>query len=208
MNREEHGKARAGKITGTLAHTVMYGGPKAWANAITNLWADDGSKYAEATTGARAYGLDHEAVGASLFWEHHPEFDIWDGGFHNYQGDIKEFRGMLGVSPDRLLAQNGKIVAGLEIKSPTGPQHIPYHAPTGTDETSNPHYPQIQHGMLVMDLPIWWQVVHYKRTYINFIVHRNEDWLAKYTKRLHAFIAQYEGSKPQPRRRLRITDDE
>lgn len=209
MDRSEHGKARAGKITGTLAHTIMYGSADAWETAIKSLWADDGTQFAEATGGARKYGIDHEAIGAAKFWEAHPEFDIQHEPWIEYSGRDRQLVGLVGVSPDRLLYVDGHRAAGLEIKSPTDAVNVAFHLPRNTlDPRSNPHFPQCQHGMLCTGLRRWYQVVHYKDQYFEIVVDFDDDWQARYYSRLREFIAQYNGAKPKPRRKLRIIDDE
>lgn len=209
MDREEHGKARAGKITGTLADTVMYGSAKAWETAITQLWADDGKAFAEATTGARAYGIDHESIGASLFWEQHLEYDIRHEPWVDYHGKEKRFVGLVGVSPDRMLYVDGIRRAGLEIKSPTEERTIVTHLPRNPlDPRSNPHFSQMQHGMLCTGLRRWYLVVHYKGQYFEVPVEYDVEWQLRYQDRLIEFIEQYHGAKPKPRRKLRISDDE
>lgn len=209
MDRTEHGKARAGKITGTLAHTIMYGSAEAWETAIKDLWADDGAAFAEATSGARRHGLDYEAVGAALFWEAHPEFDIRHEPWCEYRGGERDFVGLVGVSPDRVLYVGGKRAAGLEIKSPTEERTIVTHIPRNLDDPrSNPHFSQIQHGMLCTGLRLWYLVVHFKGQYFEFPVDYDVEWQLRYQDRLREFIRQYHGGKPKARRKLRIIDDE
>lgn len=206
MDRAEHGKARAGKITGTLAHTVMYGGQQAWDTAINNLWADDGSAFAEATYGARAHGHEFEAVGAAKFWMEHPEFDIRHEPYFDYRGPLMEFRGVVGVSPDRTLYLNGLLSSGLEVKSPTDEETIASHLFNPDNPRSNPHFAQVQHGMLVCHVDHWYQVVHYQEQYFESMVQFDGPWMSRYADRLREFIRQYHGAAPKPKRKLRITD--
>lgn len=209
MDREEHGKARAGKITGTCAHTIMYGSQSAWDTLINQLWADDGTQFAEAVGGARGHGHDWESVGAAKFWDRHPEYDHEDPKYADYSGPIREFRGMLGYSPDRILKLDGLRIAGLEIKSPTCAENVAYHiiAP-GADPRGNVHFSQCQHSLLASGLNHWYQVVHFEEQYFEYRHDIDGPWRERYIAKLHEFIRQYNGAKPKPRRRLRITDDE
>lgn len=212
MDRVEHGKARAGKITGTLAHTIMYGGADAWATAIKNLWADTGEMFAN-TGGiaACAHGHLYEGVGAAKFWERHPEYIMENQPYWDYRGPLKQLRGFVGTSPDRVLIHEDRhiIEAGLEVKSPTEEKKIVEHLPKNpADVRSNPHFAQCQHGMLVLGVSHWYQVVHFEEQY--FEIHMTSDtaWQARYLLRLCDFIRQYEGGKPTPKRKLRVTDDD
>jgi hypothetical protein len=211
MDREEHGKLRAGKITGTLAHTIMYGGADAWATAIKNLWADTGETFAR-TGGieACAHGIEYEGVGAAKFWERHPEYEMEHEPYYNYTGALMELRGYVGTSPDRVLYDDkGYRRAGLEVKSPTEENKIIQHLPKNpADMRSNPHFAQCQHGMLVLDVPRWYQVVHFEDQYFELIMDVDTLWLSRYLPRLRDFIRQYEGGNPAPRRKLRVTDDD
>lgn len=207
MDREEHGKARAGKITGTCAHTIMYGSQSAWDTLINQLWADDGTQFAQASTGARAHGHAWESVGAAKFWDRHPEYDHEDPKYLDYTGNTREFRGLLGFSPDRILMLDGLRVAGLEIKSPTCAENIASHIVVG-DPRGSQHFAQCQHSLLASGLHHWYQVVHFEEQYFEYRHDIDRAWRERYVTKLHEFIRQYHGAKPKPRRKLRITDDE
>lgn len=205
MDREEHGKARAGKITGTLAHTVMYGGADAWATAINNLWADTGEAFAASVGGARGHGIEFESVGASKFWVQHPEYDVRHEPYVDYRGASTIFRGLVGVSPDRVLYMDGLRHAGLEVKSPTEVDHISDHLVVG-DPRGSKHFCQCQHGMMVLGVPQWFLVVHFEEQYFEYRYEYDSNWQDRYQSRLAEFILQFNGAKPKERRKLRITD--
>jgi len=205
MDKLEHGKARAGKITGTMAHTVMYSGQKAWDTLIKQLWTDDGTEFAEAVYGARAHGHVYEPVGAAKFWDRHPEYDHEDPKYDDYSGPIREFRGRLGYSPDRILKIDGLRVAGLEVKSPTTEDKIADHIVAG-DPRGNKHFSQCQHCLLSSGLNHWYQVVHFEDQYFEYRYDIDRVWRERYITRLREFISQLDGAAPKPKRKLRITD--
>ena len=208
MDRSEHGKARAGKITGTCAHTIMYGGQKAWDTLIKNLWADDGTQFAKSVGGARGHGHEWEGVGAAKFWDRHPEYDHEDPKYLDYQGSVREFRGVLGFSPDRILTLDGLRIAGLEIKSPTDAAHLAEHIMVaGDDPRGNKHFAQCQHSLLASGLNHWYQVVHFEDQYFEYRHDIDRIWRDRYLVKLHEFIEQLDGAAPKPRRKLRITDE-
>lgn len=208
MDRSEHGQARAGKVTGTMAHTVMYGSADVWVTAIKNLWADDGTAFAESTFGARQYGIDHEKIGAAMFWMEHPELEVREEPWIEYQGRDPRFVGLVGTSPDRMLYLDGIRHSGLEIKSPTEENTIVCHLGNPDDPRSNPHFSQIQHSMLATGLRHWFLVVHHKGQYFETRFEFDASWQQRYQERLVEFIDQYNGAKPKARRKLKITDED
>lgn len=200
MNTPEHGQQRAGKIGASMAGIIDHGGKRAWDTLAKNLWADEtGEAFAKATTGPRQYGHEHEAEGAAKFWHLHPETEIvGDVGWLPYIGEEKGLVGYIGASPDRMIARDGIIVAGLEVKSPVTAEGMAQH-------TAKQHEAQCRHAMLVTGLPVWWLVAHHGELYEETMFTRNRDWEAAYIVKLHAFLRQLNLGHVV-RRRMRPSD--
>jgi hypothetical protein len=198
MTPEEHGKLRAGKVTASVAHIIDTGGMKAWQTLAKKLWSDDGTDFAKNKGGARQYGHEHEAEGAAKFWEKHPEYEIIQQPWFDYTGDITEFRGFVGASPDRIILLDGKPVGGLEIKSPTKLSNMAFHTPIQ-------HYPQCAHGMLVTGLTEWVLFAHHGDTIREYKLRRDPSWEMIYVGKLRKFL-QFLNEGRKTRRRTSIDD--
>jgi hypothetical protein len=227
MDKLEHGKARAGLITGSIAHIIMHGRHKAWSTLKDQLWADDGSAFAAEVKGARAYGHEHEREGIDKFWDRHVEFDDVPGqAFIHYQGEHERFVGRLAVSVDSPIMLDGRVTAGLEIKSPmdkpTGKvdhrtrdqrliiikDKIENHiTKPGYGPQHNPHYCQIQHGLFTTKWPSWYLVVHHGDYYWEQMFIPDRAWQTSYHERLHKFLDFYEEGRALGKvRKMRVGD--
>jgi hypothetical protein len=117
--------------------------------------------------------------------------------------------GLLGCSPDRLvLNDSGEIVAGLEIKSSSPAVHMGHMVKRAID---GDHYPQVQAGMLICELPDWY-VMSYCPSYPSVIIKcpRDEgyiglmdqalrDFWTKTTRARALIIQEYgEPARPEP----------
>lgn len=195
-----HGEQRLGLLTSSKAKIIMHGSQRAWDSLRKELWAGEAADFDDkTTTGARAYGHEHEAEGAAKFWERHPEYELRKGGFHLWHQPGHPLHGWLGSSPDRLLLNALMEPRGLEIKSPTTEHNLGHHL-------LDKHLDQCQHGLLVTGLPLWWLVVHHGDKYQEWRITPNPAWQAEYLKRALAFHRFcYEGV-PVKRRRLSATD--
>lgn len=210
MNRVDHGKARAGLITGTCAYTIMHGTQKSWRTLSDNLWADDGSQFAVTVrSGPRAYGHAQEVTARGLLWEEFPYHDIEPCGFvpcHRGDPRLRSISRYLGVSPDGALytSQNMPMMVKrtldhyAEIKSPTSPeQYESYKRYVDLDEVPPAHEDQVQHGILVSGVKEWIFATHYQGMRCWCRVQEDDEWQARYLPRLCAFIRFYtEGKKP------------
>lgn len=211
--REEHGKARAGKVTASVAHTIMRGSFDAWKSLKALLWADDGSDFATAVGGARGHGLKFESVGLGLFWERHPDYLIEKGRFmpfkaKGYRAD-HPYRRLLGFSPDALATAllTGKRLAGVEVKSPASEERFnalkeEAGIPKGERFSSMKHKPvipkefrdQVLFSLWASGLEAWWLVVHYEGEYFECYVRRDSDlawWVPRFRPKMDAFIKFY-----------------
>lgn len=204
-NTLEHGQARAGLVTASVAHIVMHGSMKAWETLRLQLWADDGSQFAKEATGARRHGHEMEAVTAGAFWDRHPEFEIEPVGFLPYAGRNGSFIGRVGCSPDRIIRLNGRKHAGLECKSPTTDDNFQIHQVDPERFRSSKHYDQIQHSMFSTGLTRWWLAIHAgiggDGLYTDFEFRQDKAWVSRYTARLLSFLEFMEGESVTMRRK-------
>lgn len=206
LSKEEHGAIRAGKVTGSVADIIDSGSNKACDTLIKSLWAGDDGSFAKESTGARAFGHANEGAGVAKFWDRHPEFEPTGDNWFDYDGIIPELVGYVGVSPDDMLKVSGVLRSGLEIKSPTDPEHMRYHVtPPGHSPRWNPHYAQCQHGMLVTGVREWWQVTHFGELYVEQLIQWDDAWMSQYIKKLKHFIGMMNFGKGA-RRKLRMGD--
>lgn len=201
-----HGEQRLGLLTSSRARVIMHGNQRAWETLRRELWAGTAEDFDNKTsTGARAYGHEHEAEGAAKFWERHPEYELREGGFHEYRID-GPLKGWLGSSPDRCLTPSCELAAmqqdvrhGLEVKSPTSADRVQGH-------DLRKHYDQCQHGMLCTGWSKWWLVVHHGEIYHEWPIEPDLAWQAEYLRKAAIFHAYcYEGRQVK-RRRLSATD--
>jgi hypothetical protein len=208
LTREEQGKLRAGKITGSVAHTIMHGCMKSWETLKAKLWADDGSGFVQYHGKAAEYGHAHEQEGIDKFWERHPEFDELPGqAWIEYKGMDRRLMGMVGVSIDSPIMEDKHTVAGLEIKSPTSERTFCTHiTPPGFGPEANPHYCQIQHGLFTTNWGSWYLVVHLADHYFEQRFDADLEWQFRYTNRLHKFLDFYDDGKPLKVRKLKVSD--
>lgn len=197
LTREEHGKVRAGRISGSVAQRIMTSSRQAW-NTIARDLRDPRPFYSVDDTPNMppplAWGQSHESAAAGQFWFKHPEYDVLDPRFiywHN-PSDLVRLR-HLGFSPDRLLSRAGfdTPIAGLEIKCPyDGEEHV---ATIRSRSLPEKYKWQIYHGMYVSDLPCWWFVSFDPRVqdeswrYHELLVEPNERDM----KRLHDTITEF-----------------
>lgn len=128
MDRSEHGKAREGRLTSSLAVRLMAGYPnparplKSWNTLLRDIrnprpFFDLGPN----TPAPLAWGTTHEPRAAAVFWDRHPEFDVHDPRFVRYHDpDHPLLYPYAGDSPDRMisLAGSAEWIAPLELKCP------------------------------------------------------------------------------------------
>lgn len=158
LTREAHGKAREGRLTGSLVQRLMVGGPKVW-NSIAHemrhpkpfFGLDDAPGMPEPLR----WGQEHEPQAAAQFWDRHPEYEMEDPRFLTYEvGDSPLFAQYLAYSPDRMLTRGGARFAGLETKCPfDGEVHV---ATVKAGIVPVWALWQCYHGMLVAGLSHWW----------------------------------------------------
>lgn len=200
IDRHQHGIDRAGKVGASVAHIIDTGRTKGWMGLAKRLWADTGEEFAAETGGARQYGHEHEDEGAAKFWERHPELTLEKVGWMPYDGLVPEFIGTVGCSPDRLIHDAaGKLVGGLEIKSPTREDTVDAHS-------AAVHRAQCGHSMMVLNMDSWYLVVHHGDVYRETLIKRDYVWEARYIMRLRAFIQLMQYGHFQPRKKLSIKD--
>lgn len=214
MGRLEHGQARAGLITASVARVVMSGGEGAWDSLVAALWADDGSDFAKASTGARGFGHEQEKVAAGKFWERHPELELDTPEFVMFKRKgfktSHPYRLLLGVSPDMglILPSASHVVpprriGGGEIKSPTTEgTYNAYVAHMVRGKLPPEHEDQVRYSIFVTGWPGWYFVTHFgPKLYKEMYVLPDADqfaWEARFRPRLDAFIKLYlEGHKPE-----------
>jgi len=208
MDRKEHGTARSGLITASIASVIMKGGEGAWDTLIRNLWSDDGSDFTVASGGARAFGLEHECVGRSLFWERHAKLEIDDPKFVHFSRKgfrtNHPYRRLLACSPDLgVLNPDGSRWGGGEIKSPTSIEvYTGYTVYTSRDTVPPEHVDQVFFSMWVTGWENWVFATHFNERYAETITTnqspRFQAWVKSFRPKLDAFIAAYlEGKKPE-----------
>lgn len=131
MDRHEHAARRSGRVTASIAREVIRrtGTPEAnrktWERIARTLWLADGSEFTVETTGARAHGHRVEPITIAHLWERHPEMEVEAAPFIegekidlSHVPELVPYAHFLGCSPDGLGLQDGRIIAGIEAKSP------------------------------------------------------------------------------------------
>lgn len=174
-----HGEKRLGLLTSSTAGIIVHGSEKAWRTLSKKLWLETAADFDH---GMRVASLDfghaHEAQGAALFWELHPDVRrMTEDAFFSRTIDGVP----LGSSPDRvLIGENESPFAGLEVKSAMTLDALDNH-------TLRQHYDQCQHGMLVSGLPRWYLGVHCQGQITIDEVGPDLKWQLDYLKRAAAF---------------------
>jgi hypothetical protein len=210
VNREDHGKARAGKLTGSLVQRLMTGGYRAW-NSIAREMREPRPFYGVEDSpnmpAALAWGQNNEDTAIALFWERHPEYDVENPRFVAYTGDGAQlWRDYLAVSPDRVLAVDGKPVSGVEIKCPfNGEIHVKTVRAGVVPDTC---IWQVYHEMLVLEVDHWWFTSFDPRAtdpewqYFELEVRRNADRMDRMTATINRFLETFvTGEKFEPETR-------
>lgn len=207
MSKMEHGAQRAGLITASIARTIMSGSPSSWDSLIERLWADDGSQFAQASQGARAFGHENEDVGRGLFWERNPHLEVDEPGFQPFSrpgfGKGHPYRSMLGYSPDSgvIETKTGERIGGLEIKSPTteGTWRA-YAAHCSRLEVPPEHKDQVYFSLWAGNWRRWYFVAHFKpedgehlycQTVVGQDAMKQSGWVQRFRPKLDAFIDLY-----------------
>lgn len=198
MNREEHGKAREGRLTGSLVQRLMVGSWKVWNSVAKEMRNPRPFFHADDTPNMPAplkWGQQNESEAAANFWERHPEFEIADPKFVPYTGDRPLFREYVGVSPDRVLLRDGAIVSGLEIKCPwDGEVHV---ATVKAGVVPASCRWQVYHEMLVTGVSEWWFLSYDPRAadpdwrYFELRVTADADAMAQLERTLAEFLEGY-----------------
>jgi hypothetical protein len=106
---------------------------------------------------------------------------------------------VIGCSPDGLVYQNGRPVAGLEIKCPLSKHHARWLVDGVVPDT---HRPQVHGGMAVTGLR-WWYFMSYCPGLAPFIVRVEADaYTAKLTDALDRFLVYYAARRAEVLPRL------
>lgn len=162
ITREEHGALRAGRITGSIAQRIMTSSRTAW-NTIARDLRNPRPFYSVEDTPHMppplAWGQTYERQAAALFWDHHPEYDLWDPKFLYWHDPSDRVRVRhFGYSPDRLISPAGFDTpsGGLETKCPYD-QQVHMEVVRGRCVPVWAKW-QVYWGMTVSDLPDWWFV--------------------------------------------------
>ena len=214
MNSIEHGKERAGRITASVASIIMSGSPAAWATLRDKLWADDGSEFAAASTGARAHGHEWEETGVALWWSDHPGREVNKVGLVRMKRGPLMYRRLLGASPDREIIDVTGIPVrwgGMEVKSPTTREkHEEYAERLSRKALPAEHRDQVMFSLFVTQWPRWVFLSHFGGGYSALTVDRSEvkssGWLALFQPRLDAFIEFYLKDREPKVNRHRTSD--
>jgi hypothetical protein len=197
MNRDEHGKAREGRLTGSLVQRIMTGGPKAWNTVARDMRNPKPFFQVEDTPNMPAplaWGQRNEDEAIANFWERHPEYEIGDPRFmaYGHADGPQLFRDYLAVSPDRILLRDNKLVSGLEIKCPWDPLvHVATIKAAVLPETCRW---QVYHEMLVTGTREWWFVSYDPRAtdpdwrYFDLRITAQESQMDRLTETLSRFL--------------------
>lgn len=157
MTREEHGRAREGRLTGSMAKRLMSGDYRTWNRLLQEIRSPRPFYDRDQGPPAIQWGHRYEPMAAALFWEAHPELNMHDPVFVPYHDPEDPLSRYVGVSPDRMISELGsgeQWVAGYEGKAPYSQER---HWWTITNDVIPPeHYPQCCFGMLVAGLRRWW----------------------------------------------------
>lgn len=218
-NSNEHAQERVARVTASVARTIMSGSQSAWETLARKLWTDDGSDFTAASTGARAFGQEHEKFAAAKFWTRHPDLEQAPVKFikfkrAGYKADHPYVR-LVGCSPDMCLLwthlEKPQIAGGGEIKSPTTEGTFrAYVADMIRGHLPPEHVDQVRFSLWVTGWPTWWFVTHFGEdsddTYRELIVPRaslaQQEWEARFRPRLDAFLKFYIEGEPPKRDKL------
>lgn len=174
MDRTEHGQARSGRLTGSMAHDLMHGSWRAWNTLLENIRNPRpfyGLEDAPNMPAPLAWGQTHEREAAGKFWELHPELEVHDPRFLRYHDKDHHLRyERLGVSPDRMLSPAGQdgYTEGLEIKCPY--QQAIFYEYANANYVPQIYKAQCYFGMLVSGLTTWRFFAYDPRTKENYEV--------------------------------------
>lgn len=159
MTPEEHGKIRAGCITGTRISTIVNGGYRAWNRLALEMREAKPvilGQVGPTTPAPLRHGIIFEKMAAAKFWENHPELEMSDPKWLAWFDSENEiYKKHCGVSVDRMLTKDG-VTVPLEIKCPYDPDiHQAYRQartiPLG-------YRPQVAWEIVVSDAPGAWFV--------------------------------------------------
>lgn len=162
ITRDQQAALRAGRISGSVAQRIMTSSRSTW-NRIAEELRNPRPFYSVEDTpnmpAPLAWGQIHEKQAAGMFWDRHPEYDIWDPKFIYWHdpSDLVRVR-HFGYSPDRLLSRAGfdTPCAGLETKCPYDEQvHIEIIRHRQVPEWAKW---QVYHGLNVSGFDHWWFV--------------------------------------------------
>jgi hypothetical protein len=107
-------------------------------------------------------------------------------------GFITRDDGVWGCSPDGLVLQNGKVVAGLELKCPDGPEQL---ARLDCGKLPADYLQQVHCSMAVTGLPHWY-FLSYCEFYEPLILRIDRDgYTAKVEDAMNRFQAYYEAER-------------
>lgn len=162
MNRDEHGKARVGRITGSRIKDILNGDAATLERMRRVIQEDKFYDVGPNTPAPLAWGKEHEKKVQAMFDMRHPELELGDPEKYKFlpYWDLEHplFAPHLGVSPDRVLVDSALplplVIGGLETKAPyVAEKHQAYrHAGVCPPE----YVPQCQFSMFVTNTPWWW----------------------------------------------------
>lgn len=202
MNRDEHGQARVGRITGSRVRDILYGG----ANVLERLRRDiQENKFYDVgpnTPLPLKWGKSYERQAQALFWEKHPELEVEDRAFVPYWDQSHALFGKgLGVSPDKIIVDDaGNIIGGLETKSPYVAGIHQGYIKAGV--CPKEYIPQVQLSIFNCNTPDWWFASfdpretsdHYR--YFEVLVKRDDAMQELIQKRCTYFLERYISGEP------------
>ena len=125
-------------------------------------------------------GIDQEPEARDMFREL-TGYTVKEVGFITWR------KGAIGCSPDGLVYDGDKLIAGLEIKCPTMAEHAEYH---DLDDVPDKYKQQVHGSMAITGLP--WYFVSYHRKARPFVkLIEPSDYTAKVLDALEQFETYY-----------------
>lgn len=184
LTREEHGEARAGRITSSSAKYLINGTKLAWERLAQIL--DDPPAFTEATGGPMLEGVKNEPKIARRWLMRHPEVrDMRNPVIVHHHDPAYPYRDIVASNPDR-------VVDGipLEIKTATTDQRFNKLAkPVLAGYVPGEHIVQVEWHAWVMGTNACWFTVATTRKIVD-VLHRRDD-LSYIDEALERFMAQY-----------------
>lgn len=188
LSREEHGKARAGRISSSVAKLLITGTQKSWERLARHL--DDPDPFYQSTSGPMAEGVKNEGkIAAKFYFNRCQQIGEVDNPTVVYHHDQDHpFRDLIIASPDRVI--DG---IPLECKWATKPERwAKLTEPMHIGYLPTEHRDQVEWQMWVMGVHRAWFAVGAHRNYLD-VLYERED-LSHIDRALEVFMSQYKRS--------------